>query len=94
MPAEDRVGGHEGRDLAQEPSAESAAFGGKAAALVIGQPEAAARQLPLEDSVLRHEVLNDVLLVAIDPSGEGHEQYLQGVEVDSHRPILPALGNE
>ena len=61
---------------------------------LIGQPEAAARQLPLEDSVLRHEVLNDVLLVAIDPSGEGHEQYLQGVEVGSHGPILPALGNE
>ena len=26
--------------------------------------------------------------------GEGHEQYLQGVEVGSHGPILPALGNE
>jgi hypothetical protein len=34
------------------------------------------------------------MLVAIDPSGEGHEQYLQGVEVGSHGPILPALGNE
>jgi hypothetical protein len=31
----------------------------------------------------------DVLLVAIDPPGEGHEQHLQGGEVGYHSPILP-----
>src|SRR5262249_31632796 len=79
----------DGRDLAQEPAAESAAFGGEASALVIGQPEASARQLAFEDSVLRHEVLDDVVLVAIDPSGEDHQQHLQGGGGGNHSPILP-----
>jgi hypothetical protein len=28
-----------------------------------------------------------VLLVAVDPSREGHEQHLQGIEIGFHRPI-------
>jgi len=36
-----------------------------------------------------HQILDDVLLVAVDPPREGHEQHLQGVEVGAHRPILP-----
>ena len=51
-------------------------------------PEAAPRQLRLEDAVLLHQVFDDVLLVAIDPSGEGHKQHLQKGEVGNHSPIL------
>jgi hypothetical protein len=29
--------------------------------------------------------------VAIDPSGEGHEQHLQGVNIGRHGPIVPCL---
>src|SRR5262249_43617625 len=83
------LGGHDGRALPQEPSAESSACGGEVPALVIGQPEAAARPLSFEDSVLRHEVLDDVMLVAVDPSGEGHQQHLQGGNIRRHGPILP-----
>src|SRR5262249_58956833 len=71
------------------PATERSAFGGEAAALGIGQLEAAACQLPLEDPVFLHQVFNDVLLVAIDPTGEGHQQHLQGGEVGNHSPILP-----
>ena len=52
----------------------------EAAALVIGQPEAAPRHLVLEDAVLLDQVLDDVLLVAVDPSRQGDEQHLQGAE--------------
>ncbi|HVI86278.1 MAG TPA: hypothetical protein VNA86_13255, partial [bacterium] len=45
--------------------------------------------LSLEDPVLLHQVLDDVLSVAIDPSGEGHKQDLQGGGVGNHSPILP-----
>ena len=38
MPPEDGVGGHDGRDLPQDPRTESATLGREAAALVIGQP--------------------------------------------------------
>lgn len=71
VPPQDRVGRHEGRDLPQEPSPESSAFGGEASALVVGQPEAAPLHLPLEDPVLLHQVFDDVLLVAVDPTREG-----------------------
>jgi hypothetical protein len=30
-----------------------------------------------------------VLLVAIDPSGERHEQHLRGVDIGYHGPIVP-----
>jgi hypothetical protein len=88
MPSQDRVGRHDGRDLPQDPSTETAALRGQASALVIGQPDAA-RQLPFEDPVLHHEVLDDALLVAIEPSGERYQQHLQGRRVGNHSPILP-----
>src|SRR5439155_25420828 len=42
-------------------------------ALVVGQPDAPPLQLLPKDAVLLHEVLDDLLLVAVDPSSEGHE---------------------
>jgi hypothetical protein len=32
-----------------------------------------------------------VLLVAIDPTREGHEQHLQGVDIGRHGPTVPCL---
>jgi len=64
----------------------------EAAALVIGQPEAASRPLFLEDAVLLHQVLDDALLVAVDPSREGHEQHPQRGGVGPHWPTLPGVG--
>ena len=63
----------------------------KALALIVGQPEAAPRQLVLQDAVLLQEVLDDMLLLTIDESGERHEQHAQGGEVGRHGPIVPCL---
>ena len=65
VPSEDRVGRHDGRDLPQDPSAESASPRREAPALVIGQPEAAPLQLLLQDAVLLYQVLDNVLLVTM-----------------------------
>ena len=46
--------------------------------LVVGQPEAALLHLLREDTVLLHQVLDDVLLVAVDPSREGDERTCKG----------------
>jgi hypothetical protein len=73
----------------QDPATESLALGREAAALIVGQPEAPPLQLFLEDAVLLHQVLDDLLLVAVDPSGAGHKQQPQGGEVGRHRSILP-----
>jgi hypothetical protein len=59
VPSQDRVGGHHGRDLPQDPTTEALALRGEASALVVGQPEAAPRQLPLEDAVFLDQVFDD-----------------------------------
>jgi hypothetical protein len=68
MPPQDRVRRHEGGDLPQEPALESSAFGGEAAALLVGPPEAAPFHLPLEDPVLLDQVFDDVLGRLIQPA--------------------------
>jgi hypothetical protein len=69
------------------------ALRGEVSALVVGQPKAAPLQLFLEDPVLLHQVLDDVLLVTVDPTREGHEPQPQGREGGLHCPILPGVGN-
>src|SRR2546428_14185369 len=49
-------------------------FARETSALVVGQPDAPPLQLLPKDAVLLHEVLDNLLLVAVDPSSEGHEQ--------------------
>src|SRR5207244_7104599 len=41
--------------------------------LDLGPPDPPPLQLLPKDAVLLHEVLDDLLLVAVDPSSEGHE---------------------
>ena len=46
----------------------------QAASLVVIQPERLAFEALLQNPVLLDEVLDDVLLVAVDPARDGHEQ--------------------
>jgi hypothetical protein len=46
---------------------------------------------PLRTRFSFHQVFHDVLLVAVDPTREGHEQHLQGVDISRHGPIVPCL---
>src|SRR5262249_14891936 len=56
--------------------------------LVVGQPHAPPSQLLPEDTVLLDEILDALLLVAVDPPRQGHEQQSQGREIGRHQPIL------
>jgi len=89
VPPQDRVGCDDDRHLPQDPATEWLALRREAPTLIVGQPDAPPLQLLPEDAVLLHEVLDDLLLVAVDPSSEDHEQQPQGREVGCHRPILP-----
>ncbi len=53
------------------------------------QPDASRLQLVPEDAVLLDEVLDDLLLVAVDPSSDDHEQQPHGLKIGCHTPILP-----
>jgi hypothetical protein len=47
--------------------------------LVIGQSESLPSKLRLQDTILLLKVFDDVLLVPIDPAGEGGEENLPGL---------------
>ena len=65
-------------------------FGGEAAALLVGQPQAATSELLLEGAVLIDEVGDDLGLVAADDAGE-KEKGEQG-RGGGERACTPASG--
>ena len=71
----------------QDSSAETVAFGRQSAPLVIGQPEAPATELRLEDAILFPQVLDDIELVAAHPAGERDEKEAKR-EAINHGPSL------
>lgn len=81
VPAEDSVGRDDGGHLTEQPAPEGPALRGEAPALVIGQPQALAAELFLENAVLLDEVLNGLRLVAIDPAGEARQEELKTKEI-------------
>jgi hypothetical protein len=56
----------------------------EAAPLVVGEPEPAATALRAEDAVLLEQVVDDRLLLAVDPAREQEEE-------ESERSTAPAL---
>jgi hypothetical protein len=73
MPAEDRIWSHDGRQLLQHPAPENLAFDGQSPALVVAKEDSLFPELLSEDPILRYEVLDSVLLFAIDPTREDQE---------------------
>ena len=69
------------RNLLQPAQTDGFGFGSQPTALVIVEPGPFA-QLFLEDSDLLLEVLNNVLLVAVDPTGETKQKKLKMVHPD------------
>ena len=49
---------------------------GPPASLVVGEPEATSAELLAEDAVLCLEVLDDVLLATVDPTGDEQDEEL------------------
>jgi len=91
VPSQDRVGCHDRCDLRQYASTERLALRREASAVVVGQPHAPSPQLLSKDTVLFDQVLDDSLLVAVEPSSEGHEQQSERGEIGRHQPILQCL---
>jgi hypothetical protein len=81
VPSQNRVGCHDGCELRQYAATEPLALRREASALVVGQPNAPSLQLLSEDTILFDQVLDDSLLVAVDPSSEGHEQQSERIEI-------------
>jgi len=65
-------------------------LGGQAAPLVVGESQALALELLLQDPVFLGQIGDHVLLVAIQPAGEARQQYLRRVELGSHAGVRGA----
>ena len=76
MPAEDRIRSHDGGQLLEHLAPEDLAFDGQAPALVVVKEDSLLPELLPEDPILRYEVLDSVLLSAIDPAYRDQEQEL------------------
>jgi hypothetical protein len=59
-------------------------------ALVVAQPNSLPAELFLEHAVLLDQVLDDALLLDVDPACERQEKDSQRVGFDRHEPIVAA----
>ncbi len=89
-PRHDGVRRDDGRHFLKDTPAESFSLHRQATAFVIGQTNTPATQLAFQDPVLFDQVVDDVLLMPIDPAGNGDEKQLPRVEECSCRPMLLA----
>ena len=55
--------------------------------VVIGEPHASPTQLPSQHPILFDQVRQDLPLPAIQPAGDGEEQYLERRDVDHEREL-------
>ena len=77
VPAKDRVGRDDAGDLPKGLSADGLALHHEASALVVGEAKAASSELLTEDAVLLHQVVDDAVLVAVDPAGEEQKEEVE-----------------
>jgi hypothetical protein len=80
VPGEDRVRGDDRRDHLEHAATKSLALHGETTAFVVGEAKSLSLELALQDSVLLDQVVDDVLLMAIEPAGEGYDEELPGVK--------------
>ena len=86
MPAKEGLRSHNGGKLVEHLAAEDLAFDGKPSALVIIKEYSFPSELLPEDAILSQEILDGVLLPAIDPAGQDQEQQLPWLELRFHVP--------
>jgi hypothetical protein len=77
MPAEDRVRRDKSRDVAKCGSADLMSEHRQPPPLIVGQADATAAQLRLQDPVLFAQEIDDIALLALEPAKERHEQEME-----------------
>jgi len=77
VPSLDRLRRHDARELIQYAATESNSANREAGSFGIGETEPATLKLALQNAVLFLQVLEDALLVAVEPAGEDDGQDLK-----------------
>ena len=87
MPAQQRVRGHDGRDLAQPSTAQPIRLHGESAPIVISQLQASTPQLAATYPIFFEQITKDFSLPAVKPPDEEREQQLESGGVDHRRSL-------
>ncbi len=77
VPSQERLRRDDASHSAQRLQPKSSALHGQAAPLVIREAQSTATELLAQDAVLLLEVVDDVLLLPIDPAGEEEDEQLE-----------------
>ena len=93
MPAEDRIRSYDGGQLLEHLPPEDLAFDSQPPPLVVVKQDSVLSELLSENPILLYEVLDGVLLSAIDPAGEDQEQELPWLKLRLHVPPDARLGS-
>ena len=78
VPAQDRLGCHDGGEGFEALPAEPLALLGEPAALRVGEAQASFAEVLAEDAVLFEQVFDGVALTAVHPAGHGEEHEMEG----------------
>ena len=89
VPPQDRVRCHDARDSREVTTAEDVTFHGETASLVVGQAQSAGTVHRAEHAILLEQVVNDRLLVSIDPAREQQEEEGERGRQGFHDRSLP-----
>ena len=86
MPPEQRIRSHDAGQLLEHLPPEDFAFDSQPLALVVAEQDSFLSELLSEDSILCQEILDGVLLTAVDPAGEDQEQQMPWLKLGLHVP--------
>jgi hypothetical protein len=89
VPTQNSVRRHDARDRREVPTAEHVASHGETAPLAVSQAQSSGTVHRAEDAVLLEQVVNDRLLVSIDPAGEQQEDQGERGRQRIHCASLP-----
>jgi hypothetical protein len=88
VPAQDRVGRDQARELAQPATTDDPALGSQASPLIIGEPQPPPAELLAEDAVLLAQEVDDLELAGVDPAR--HPQDQESHSLGAHRSAMVA----
>lgn len=84
MPTQDRVRCEQGAEFLQPFAAEDLTLHRESSTLVIAQQDSLLAELFLEHLIFGSQILDHLLLLAIDPASENHQAKLPGVDDEGH----------
>ena len=92
MPPQDRVRIEQCSELLQQPSPQYLTLDGHSTPLVVVEQDAALPELFLQHLILSSQILDDLLLLLVDPTRQDDEAQLPGLKKEIHERAC--LGEE